>query len=171
MTRLLLLQKVESNGSPIFKVLLVLKKVLWTFSYLYLWPTMWFHAEKLLKTLKIWKFAMNWLFNLSSRYQKSPKIPPKNLAFNRDFLNFFLVWHILDDTWRSLCPDGSEYIWQKGVESLQGRVTSYGRPKLTLISNEKKYVQLCLPKSFGHNFNARAKSSWEDILKAYKKSS
>ena len=33
----------------------VLEKVFWTFSYLYLWYTMWFHAEKLLKTLKFWK--------------------------------------------------------------------------------------------------------------------
>ena len=30
----------------------VLKKVFWTLSYLYLWHTMWFHAKKLLKTLK-----------------------------------------------------------------------------------------------------------------------
>ena len=22
------------------------------------------------------------------------------------------------------CPDGSEYVWQRGVESLQGRVTA-----------------------------------------------
>ena len=33
----------------------VLKKVFWTLSYLYLWHTMWFHAKKLLKTLKFWK--------------------------------------------------------------------------------------------------------------------
>ena len=33
----------------------VLKKVFWTFSYLYLWHTMWFHAKKLLRTLKFWK--------------------------------------------------------------------------------------------------------------------
>ena len=33
----------------------MLKKVFWTFSYLYLWHTMWFHAKKLLKTLKFWK--------------------------------------------------------------------------------------------------------------------
>ena len=32
----------------------VLKKVFWTFSYLYLWHTMWFHAKKLLKILKFW---------------------------------------------------------------------------------------------------------------------
>ena len=30
----------------------VLKKVFWILSYLYLWHTMWFHAKKLLKTLK-----------------------------------------------------------------------------------------------------------------------
>ena len=28
-----------------------LKRVFWTFSYLYLWHTMWFHAKKVLKTL------------------------------------------------------------------------------------------------------------------------
>ena len=33
----------------------VLKKVFWIFSYLYVWHTMWFHAEKMLKTLKFWK--------------------------------------------------------------------------------------------------------------------
>ena len=33
----------------------VLKKVFWTFSYLYLWHTMWCHTEKLLKTPKFWK--------------------------------------------------------------------------------------------------------------------
>ena len=33
----------------------VLKKVLWTFSYLYLWYTVWFHAKKLLTTFKFWK--------------------------------------------------------------------------------------------------------------------
>ena len=46
---------------------------------------------------------------------------------------------------------------------------SYGRPKLTLISRERKYVQLCLPKLFGHNFNAWTKSFSEDFLNVYKK--
>ena len=40
----------------------VLKKVFWTFSYLYLWHTMWFHAKKLLRTLKFWK-SLNSLYN------------------------------------------------------------------------------------------------------------
>ena len=50
----------------------VLKKVFWTFSYLYLWHTMWFHAKKLLKTLKFWK-SLNLLCKSGSRPQKSPK--------------------------------------------------------------------------------------------------
>ena len=39
----------------------VLKKVFWTFSYLYLWHTMWFHADKVAENtqiLKIAKFAV-----------------------------------------------------------------------------------------------------------------
>ena len=31
------------------------------------------------------------------------------------------------------CPDGSEYVWQRGVESLQGRVTAPERKFLTYI--------------------------------------
>ena len=50
----------------------VLKRVFWTFSYLYLWHTMWFQAKKLLKTLKFWK-SLNSLCKSGSRPQKSPK--------------------------------------------------------------------------------------------------
>ena len=50
----------------------VLKKVFWTLSYLYLWHTMWFHAKKLLRTLKFWK-SLNSLCKSGSRPQKSPK--------------------------------------------------------------------------------------------------
>ena len=42
----------------------LLKKVFWTFSYLYLWYTMWFHAKKLLKTLKFWKLLNSLYVNL-----------------------------------------------------------------------------------------------------------
>ena len=51
----------------------VLKKVFWTFSYLYLWHTMWFYAKTLLKTLKFWK-SLNSLCKSGSRSQKSPKM-------------------------------------------------------------------------------------------------
>ena len=50
----------------------VLKKVFWTFSYLYLWHTMWFHAKKLLRTLKFWK-SLNSQCKSGSQPQKSPK--------------------------------------------------------------------------------------------------
>ena len=45
----------------------VLKKVSWAFSYLYLWHTKWFHAKKLLKTLKFWK-SLNLLCKSGSRH-------------------------------------------------------------------------------------------------------
>ena len=57
----------------------VLKKVFWTFSYLYLRHTMWFHAEKLLKTLEIWK-SLNLLCKSGSRPQKSPKKSQKRIT-------------------------------------------------------------------------------------------
>ena len=44
-----ILGKFEYGWGPIFKVVL---ELFWTFSYLYLWHTMWFHVKKLLKTLK-----------------------------------------------------------------------------------------------------------------------
>ena len=49
----------------------VLKKVFWTFSYLYLWHTMWFHAKKLLKSLIFWT-SLNLLCKSGSRPKKSP---------------------------------------------------------------------------------------------------
>ena len=78
MTRLLLFLKVESNGrGPFFKVVLECWKTwTWTFSYLYLWLTMWFLAEKLLKTLKFWQ-SLNLLYKSGSQPQKSTKISPK----------------------------------------------------------------------------------------------
>ena len=52
----------------------VLKKVFWTFPYLYLWHTMWFHAKKLLKTLKFWKSLNSKFFTLrpTARKRREP---------------------------------------------------------------------------------------------------
>ena len=50
----------------------VSKKVFWNFSYLSLWHTMWFHAEKLLKALKFWK-SLNSLYKSGSWPKKSPQ--------------------------------------------------------------------------------------------------
>ena len=66
----------------------VLKRVPWTFSYLYLWHKIWFHAEKLVKSLKFWKSLFS-LCDLGSRAQKWPKNSPKNRSLNHDFLKFF----------------------------------------------------------------------------------
>ena len=67
----------------------VLKQVFWTFSYLYLWHTMWFHAKKLLKTLKFWKL-LNSLCKSGSRPQKSPKIAQKTDHSIAIYSNFWI---------------------------------------------------------------------------------
>ena len=59
--------------------------VLWIYSYLYLWHTMWLHAEKV--KVKLWK-SLILLCNLGSRAQKSPKKPKKRIAQSR-FTQFF----------------------------------------------------------------------------------
>ena len=72
--------------------------------------------------LKIAKFA---ICKSGSRPQKSPKKSPKNGSLNRDLLKLLNRYGIF---WvppgESSCPDGSEYVWQRGVESLLGSVTA-----------------------------------------------
>ena len=55
----------------------------------------------------------------------TPKKIQKNGSLNCDLLKFLNRYNIF---WvppgESSCPDGSEYVWQRGVESLQGRVTA-----------------------------------------------
>ena len=118
----------------------------WTFSYLYLWPTMWFHAEKLLKTLKLWK-SLILLCNLGFRPSKSLF---SRLTESR-FTQFFQwVWHILGGTmWKSTSRAFRICMAKGGRESAR---PSYGRPKLTLISREKNHLLRCFAKPFGHNF-------------------
>ena len=56
----------------------------------------------------------------------------------------------------SSCPDDSEYVWQRGVKSLQGQVTTAQRP----LFREKKITEGGVTKNLaGHNFDFRAKSS------------
>ena len=127
---------------------------------------MWFHAEKLLKTLKFWK-SLNSLCKSGSRPQKSPKKSPKNGSLNRDLLKFLNRYGIF---WvppgESSCPDGSEYVWQRGVESLQGRVTA--ARSWPLFREEKNHLRRCSKKPPGRNFDFRAKSSWEKFFNIYK---
>ena len=59
------------------------------------------------------------------RPQKSQKIAQKKRSLNRNFLNLFNRYGIFFIALgESSCPGGSEYVWQRGVESLQGRVTA-----------------------------------------------
>ena len=135
----------------------VLKKVSWTFSYLYLWHTMWFHAKKLLKTLIFWKSLIRYV-----------NLAPKNGSLNCDLLKFLNRYGIF---WvppgESSCPDGSEYVWQRGVESLQGRVTA--ARSWPLFREKKNHLRRCYKKLLGHNSDHRAKSSWEEVWNVHKK--
>ena len=82
-----MLKKVESNGGSDFQSeSRVLNRVFWTFSFLYLWHTMWFHTEKLLKTLKFLK-SLNSLYKSGSWPQKSPNKSKKTTR------SIFLNWY------------------------------------------------------------------------------
>ena len=84
----------------------VVKMVLNTQCYQYLWLTIWFHAKKSKETLKN---QNGWFYNVNSA---------------RDLLNFLYRYGIF---WmppgESSHPGGSEYVWQRGVEGILGRVT------------------------------------------------
>ena len=110
--------------TPDFKsALRVIKMVLNTQCYQYLWLAMWFHAKKSEETLKKSK-SLILQCKFGSRPQKWPKIAKKNGSLNRDFLNFFYRYGIF---WippgESSHPGGSEYVWQRGVEGISGQVT------------------------------------------------
>ena len=112
---------------PYFKsALRVGKMVLNIQCYQYLWLTMWFHAKKSGKTLKKSK-SLILQCKFGSRAQKWPKIAKKNGSLNRDLLNFLYRYGIF---WmppgESSHPGGSEYVWQRGVEGVLGRVTGGG---------------------------------------------
>ena len=67
----------------------------------------------------------------------------------------------------SSCPDGSKYVWQRGItEALR---PSHSRLKLTLISR-KKYLRRCSSKLAGRNFwlNSKTPSTWTCDLNTLK---
>ena len=67
---------------------------------------------------------------------------------------------LINATWQ--CTSRSEYVWQRGVESLQGRVTAaWSWP---LFREKKNSLRRCYEKPPGRNFDFRAKSSWEKIF-------
>ena len=66
---------------------------------------------------------------------------------------------------KSSYPEGSEYVWQRGVGSLQGRVTAaWSWP----FQEKKNRLRRCYENPSGHNFDFRAKASWEKIFNIYK---
>ena len=71
------------------KWFLSVKKGVLNLSYLYLWHTMWFHAEKLLKTIKFGKL-LNSLCKSGSRPQKSPKKAQKTDHSIAIYSNFWI---------------------------------------------------------------------------------
>ena len=92
-----------------------------------------------------------------------PQKRPKNGSLNRDLLNFLNRYGIF---WvppgESSCPDGSEYVWQRGVGSLQGRVTA--ARSWPLFREEKNHLRRCCKNLAGRNFDSRAKCSRENFF-------
>ena len=132
MTRLLLFQKVESYGGPIFKV----RKVLWAFSYLYLWHTIWFHAKKLLRALKFWK-SLNLLYNPCSRPQKSPNKDQRKAGRSQFWLLVQKVFVPL------LCiPDFSPFMAHRNI-SLCFRRVKYFHFSRICTSARKFFLSAC----------------------------
>ena len=64
----------------------------------------------------------------------------------------------------SSCPDGSESVWQRGVENLHGRVTA--AKSWPLFQERKKYFRRCNENLAGRS---RTKPSWEDVQNINKK--
>ena len=126
----------------------VLKKVFWTFSYLYLWHTMWFHAIKLLKTLKFWK-SLNSLCKSGSRPQKSPKKAQKtdhSIAIYSNFLigMVYFGYHLVKPHVQTV-----QNMYGKGGWSRESLRPCYGQPKLTLIDLPHRWFEPLYPKVFG----------------------
>ena len=75
----------------------------------------------------------------------------KNGSLNRDLLNFLYRYGIF---WMPPCesshPGGSEYVWQRGVEGVLGRVT--GGPSWPYFPKKLKLKCSVKKNKHGHNF-------------------
>ena len=66
------------------------------------------------------------------------KNTPKNGSLNRDLLIFFIGIVYFRCLNESSCPGSSEYVWQRGVEGISGRVTS--RRSLPYFPKKEKLI-------------------------------
>ena len=103
------------------------------------------------------KKPIRWFYNVDSAPElRDDKQSPKNGSLNRNLLKFLYSYGIY---WvppgECSCPDGSEYVWQRGVESRQGRVTA--ARSWPLFREKKNHLRRCSKKLGGHNFDFRAK--------------
>ena len=113
----------------------VVRMVLNTQCYQYLWLAMWFHVKKSEETLKKSKSPIL-KCKFGFRAQKWSKIPPNNRSLNRGLLNFLWVWYISDGTWWILTSRQFRICMARGGR--ESARPSYGCPKMTLIWREKK---------------------------------
>ena len=71
--------------------------------------------------------------NLENYCFRYIRLIAQNESFSCDLLNFFNRYGLfLMVPGKSSCPEGSEYVWQRGGRGCLR--PSYGRPKLTLVS-------------------------------------
>ena len=96
---------------------------------------------------------------------------PKNGSLNRDLLNFLYRYGIF---WmppgESSHPGGSEYVWQRGVEGVLGRVTGgrslpyFPKKKKPKMSRSKKFPRPQFSKYRLQIESAWAHSLWQQVI-------
>ena len=141
----------------------VVRMVLNTQCYQYLWLAMWFHVKKIgrnTQKIKIADFTM-WIRLPSSEMTKKRQ---KNGSLNRDLLNFLYRYGIF---WmppgESSHPGGSEYVWQRGVEGVLGRVT--GGRSLPYFQRKNQLKWAVEKNKHGHNFqNIASKTNLRGLI-------
>ena len=100
--------------------------------------------------------SLNSLCKSGSRPQKSTKKrPKKRITQSRFTLNFWIGmvyfgYHLV----KAHVQTVQNMYGERGVESLQGRVTA--ARSWPLIREEKKYLKRCSEKPYGHNFHISA---------------
>ena len=131
----------------------VVKMVLNTQYYQYLWLTMWFHAKIQRNTQKI-KIA-DFIMSIRLPSSDMTKNSPKRGSLNLDLLKFLFVLYILHGTWWMFMSRRFSICMQKGGGGCLR--PSYGLPKLTLISKKDKRKVWCQKICISHNFENRAR--------------